>query len=222
LQITFQTSIESWKGKRIVELADMASVAESLQAIVDSGELALGLRTRRFDPQLAIPLTDDTSECLQVAADVLLQLDDLRELAIRYGRDLRIREPKAYRPNESEWWRIARQILEGDSVTAPSGELTFRGQFEAGLEGTLSAQGQQVFFVRNAPLTVTACGEVICTIPIDAMMKDYEVQISKEANDVQALRMRRRPDSVLVIRRTSDAPFDMDGAALTLEHLGGD
>jgi len=212
---TFGTDIASWAGKRLILLSGLIEAATALDRISEAGAIAIGFRSTRFHPSLSKPLTGDLSECLEVAATVLRQFDDLRELAILYGKDVQIEHPSRYGRGEPIWWHIARTIVEGDIATAWSPRFTVKGEFTADVNRLIANQPKGIFILKNAPLVVTAAGAEICTIPVDVAAEGYEISVRSLSGSFTELALVARENSALALRRSSDQPFSEAELALS-------
>jgi hypothetical protein len=204
---TFGTNVASWEGRRLILLSGLAEAAESLERICAAGEIAIGFRSAHYQPSLTQQLSGDLAECVEVAATVLRQFDDLRDLAILYGKDVSIENPTRYSRSEPAWWHIARRIIDGETVSAPSALLTLRGEFSADVNKLIADQPKGVFFIKNTPLVVTAAGAEICTIPVDVSIEDYDVKVLSTVGSMTEIEMIRTGESKLLLRRSSDDPL---------------
>jgi hypothetical protein len=95
-------------------MSALPEAAHSLNETVAANSFAIGIKTRRFEPAMTGTLTAETVEMLETAAAVLTKLDDLRELAMGYGKELRIERSDRYFWTEPEWWDIGRRVLDGE------------------------------------------------------------------------------------------------------------
>jgi hypothetical protein len=207
-EVSLGTDVTAWVGKSLSPMSALPEAARTLKEIVAANRFAFGIKSRRFLPSMVSVLTAETAQILQAAAAVLARLDDLRELAIRYGKDVAIEKAERYHRTEPEWWDVARRIIDGEVVSVASRTLTLTGEFAPEAESLLSKGTEGYFVISNAPLVITACGEEICRIPVDVLAQNFSAKWPATFENNAEVKLSPGDGSALRLRRHSPTAFD--------------
>lgn len=193
---------------------ELRSAARALRAIASSGNLELSLSNKHGEAKERLILQSDNIENFQALSSLLMQLDDLREIALTYASSIRVGDFKKCTEGEPLWWHVARRLLDGETVPVPINAVswTITG-FSPTADDDSSYKGG-TFFLTEAPLQVDAFGDLLCEIPVDVSFDGYDVAI-EDAGDSRTFRLTRSATGVCRMRRASSKPFtDADAQSL--------
>lgn len=193
---------------------ELQSTARALREIASSGNLELHLSNKHGEAKKRLILQSDNIENFRAFSSLLMQLDDLREIALTYASNIRVGDFQNCSEGEPLWWHVARRVLNGETVPVPINAVwwTITG-FSPTADDESSYKGG-TFFLTEAPLLVDAFGDLLCEIPVDASFDGYDVAI-EDAGDSRTFRLTRSATGVCRLRRASSSPFtDTDAQSL--------
>lgn len=186
--------------------SELRSAACALRAIAGSGNPELHLSNKHVEAKERLILQSDNIESFQALSSLLMQLDDLREIALTYASNIRVRDFKKCTEWEPLWWHVARRVLDGETVPVPINAVSWTITGFSSTADDDSSYKDGTFFLTQAPLLVDAFGDPLCEIPVDASFDGYDVAI-EDVGDSRTFRLTRSSTGICRMRRASSSPF---------------
>ncbi len=204
----------SLTSRDLASQSELRNTAIALRAIADSAKSELCLSNKHGEAKECLVLQSDNIANFQALSSLLLQLNDLREVALTYASNIRVGDFKKCTEWEPLWWHVARRVLDGETVPVPINAVSWTiTDFSPSAEDE-SSYKDGTFFLTEAPLMVDAFGDLLCEIPVDASFDGYDVAVEDSGNN-RTFRLTRSATGVCRMRRASSSPFtDVDAQSL--------
>jgi hypothetical protein len=205
--LNMDTAVERWRGRHLLPMTGLLETAVVLESIATKGVMRVEFRTVTGSAVDLQTLSDDRRELMaQVGANLRI-LADLREVALLYSKDIVLGGIAEWVIEDMLWWRTAKRLLDGGQPEIALRRLEMTMHVEAGAEELVTSEVGD-FVLAPMPMSVSAFGQEVCNIPVDAYAKGYALKTSWLDSGDALIELTRLPNSILRLRRSSTAGFD--------------
>jgi len=204
----FETNLDSWQGRSILPMSGLVRAADVLNEMAGDASIELRLLPEVADPIFQREISTENASNLRLTAAYLRALDDLREVALPYVHDVVVGSDTDWSVEELHWWQIGRQLLQGENVEIPAGNLNFSFPKVETTEQALIDGSASSFVLAPMPLEIPAFGTTICEIPVDVCVLNYSAHFVEQPGNVVEARLTRQSNSSLRARRASSESLE--------------
>jgi hypothetical protein len=205
VDLSIGLDIRQWRDLNLLSLDLLDRAAEWAKSVSQAERLACDVRVEDRTYAMLVALSPGDQLAFENVAGALRELDDLREIALRYRSEYRLGDFSNIRPGEPSVWAVVRDMLDGSIVDMPYGVISFQVE-DAETEKTFDGNGQMV--LHGCTFGCSAFGERLCEIPVDVFFENCVVATTN-LDSGKKISIKPVRGSISRMRRASTASIDL-------------